>query len=90
MNCLQGRMKTYDNCIWVFKENIDTLDLKQHEPSSKAIKINQYDLNENYIRSFDSIAKAGEFLNIKSTSHISSCCRNKRKTAYGYKWKYAA
>lgn len=90
LNCLQGRMKTYDNCIWVFKENIDTLDLKQHEPSSKAIKINQYDLNENYIRSFDSIAKAGEFLNIKNTSHISSCCRNKRKTAYGYKWKYAA
>ena len=27
-------------------------------------------------------------LNI-SNSHISACCKGKRKTAGGYKWKYA-
>lgn len=29
-------------------------------------------------------------LNIKPTRHINQVCKGKRKTAYGYKWQYAA
>lgn len=39
------------------------------------------------INRFDSIMKAAEALNIDH-GHISSVCKNKRKTAGGYKWKY--
>lgn len=57
--------------------------------------INQYDLQDNYIQSFPSAKAAAKSLNkITATSngasgHISDVCRGKRKTAYGYKWKFA-
>ena len=57
--------------------------------------INQYDLEGNFIKSFPSVKNAAESLNkITSTSkgassHISDVCRGKRKTAYGYIWKFA-
>lgn len=37
---------------------------------------------------FSSAQKAGEFLGKINGSHISSVCKGKRQTAYGYKWKY--
>lgn len=57
--------------------------------------VNQYDLNGNFIQSFPSAKSAAESLNkITSTSrgassHITDVCKGKRKTAYGYKWKFA-
>lgn len=56
--------------------------------------INQYDIMGNYIQSFPSAKAAAISLSkITSTScgassHISDVCRGKRKTAYGYIWKY--
>lgn len=53
------------------------------------IAVEQYNLDGTYIRDFKSISDALIFLN-KSLkhSHISSCCKGKRKSAYGYIWKY--
>lgn len=57
--------------------------------------INQYDLDNNFIQSFPSVKAAAESLgkitltSNGATSHISDVCRGKRKTAYGYKWKFA-
>lgn len=57
--------------------------------------VNQYDLEGNYIQSFPSALAAAKALNtITSTSngassHITDVCRGKRKTAYGYKWKFS-
>lgn len=39
------------------------------------------------IRRWDSAKKAGIFLG-KSPNHITSCCKNVIKSAYGYVWKY--
>lgn len=50
-------------------------------------KVNQYDLNNNYINSYSSIKIAGEINNIKS-QNIWRCCQNIRPTAGGYIWKY--
>lgn len=53
-------------------------------------KVNQYDLNNNYIQTFNSIAEANLSLGKeKNASNIGSVCNGKRKTAYGYKWQYA-
>ena len=42
-----------------------------------------------FLRSFASEADAMRFLGKRSsTGHISCVCNGKRKTAYGYVWKY--
>ena len=59
--------------------------------------INQYDLNDNFIRSFASAREAaaeslGKITKTSNgaSSNITAVCRGKRKTAYGYKWKFAS
>lgn len=47
----------------------------------------QLDLDNNIINRFSSASEAERQLNGKG-SHVSCCCLGKRKTAYGYKWKY--
>ena len=52
-------------------------------------QIIQYDLDGNYIKTWNSVK---EFLisinkNIKS-GNINNCCSGRAKTAYGYKWKF--
>lgn len=37
---------------------------------------------------FPSIEAAYRFLNKQSSGHIAQVCCGKRKSAYGYKWKY--
>ena len=58
--------------------------------------VNQYDLQGNYIQTFPSVKNAaislGKLKNYADRgciSHISDVCKGKRKTAYGYIWKYA-
>lgn len=57
--------------------------------------INQYDLNDNYIQTFATAKDAARFVrpNTSSlggvTSHITDVCKEKRQTAYGFKWRYA-
>ena len=47
--------------------------------------VKQYDLNGNYIRTFNKIR---DFENGKYSSEIVKCCRGKRKSSGGYKWEY--
>lgn len=50
-------------------------------------KIDQYDINNNFIKTWASISLIEKELNLKGT-HISRVCRNKRKTTGGYVFKY--
>lgn len=61
--------------------------------------VNQYDKNNNLIASFSSLTDASKMImeegKWKSSvasinSGISNCCNNKKKTAYGYIWKFAS
>lgn len=47
----------------------------------------QYNTNLNLIKVWDSVMDIERALHIKS-GHISDCCRNKRKQAQGFIWKY--
>lgn len=49
-------------------------------------KVNQYDLQGNFIKTWDSSLIAENKLNIGH--HIGECCKGKRKTTGGYIWKY--
>ena len=68
------------------KENI----LYAYRISSRQTRrIEQYDLKNNFIRSWSSIKDASNKLKI-SDGHICSCCKGKRKSAGGFIWKYIA
>lgn len=51
-------------------------------------RVIQLDKKGNPIKVYESISVACKTLGISTTSHISECCRGKRKTANGYCWKY--
>ena len=63
--------------------------------SGKVKKIDQFDLAGNYIQHFWGSIEAAEWLvnhglakSLNSKRHITECCNNKIKNAYGYIWKY--
>ena len=58
--------------------------IKENHPNRK--KVYQYDLDGNYIQTFDSIADAQRAVGIKSGVRL--CCQGKIKQAGGYKWKF--
>ena len=56
------------------------------KPSSSII---QYTLNNILVREWNSIKEAEFYYNsFAKSNNIGACCREKQKTAYGYKWKY--
>ena len=52
-----------------------------------SIPVLQIDKYGNVINRFGSIKEATDSLGVKQ-SHISECCKGKRKTSYGFSWKY--
>lgn len=57
--------------------------------NSHTRNILQFDKDGNFIKQWDKISDVYNFLGIKDSGCISAVCKNKRKTAYGYIWKYA-
>lgn len=49
-------------------------------------KVNQYDLNGNFIKTWSNINEA--VFNLNLGHHIGECCIGKRKTCGGYIWKF--
>lgn len=57
----------------------------ENHPNSK--KVIQYDLNNNKIREFACLSVVQREFNF-NLGNLSECCNGKRKTAYGYIWRY--
>lgn len=57
---------------------------------SRCKAINQYDLDNNYVRTWKSAKEIVLTLGFKKAGNITSCCKKRPhcKTAYGYKWRY--
>ena len=55
------------------------------ESNSRAV--NQYSLDDNYIKTFNSTLEAGLSLGGVNGSNILQVCKGNRKKAFGYKWK---
>ena len=85
-----------DTVSRILKDNqIETLTSQEIGQKLAGKPVNQYDLSGNYIKTFPSSSDAAIALGKLTTtsrgasSHISDVCKGKRKTAYGYIWKYA-
>jgi len=88
--CCNSRLKTANNYRWMFKEdyykNMNNIKpLKKYE--SMTISVVQLDLNNNFIKNWNSIREVERELNIFN-SGITSCCKGRHKTAGGYRWMY--
>lgn len=53
---------------------------------NKGLKLNQYSLEGEFVKSWNTMTEAARELNI-SVSGISLCCSGRYKQAYGYIWK---
>lgn len=56
--------------------------------SNYTVKVNQYTLDNKFIRTFKSVIEAAESVN-RNHSNITNVCRKRKKTSAGYKWYYA-
>lgn len=58
----------------------------------RSTTIIQLDLDENFIREWESFCFAGKSIRPENhkaaVKNIHACCNNKRRSAYGFKWKY--
>lgn len=80
----------------ILKENgINVLSSKQVNIIQQGHLINQYDLNNNFLKCFPSARAAARAVSKETTNlggaagHIMAVCKGKRKTAYGYIWRFA-
>lgn len=82
-----------NNCV----DNLEWCDAKYNSnygtnaeriAKNESKPINQYDLQGNFIKSWNSGTEIKRILGY-SNGDICNCCRGKQKTAYGFKWQYA-
>lgn len=86
-----------ENMKHAYRIGIISISKKQSEDFKKRImnsikrktkKVIQYDLNNKYIKKWNSINEAGKNLGIQP-GNICSCCKGKLNKTGGYIWKYA-
>lgn len=91
-NCCTKQIKSAYNFLWKFEDDDTTVEelVYNFNLSGKGQqrKVEQYDLNGNFIKEFNSCREAARSINAPYHVGINSCCIGKQKTAYGYKWKY--
>jgi len=69
-------------------KNLEWTTHKQNITYTQGKKIGQYDINNILIKKFDSVNDAFIELNKTYGNNIRLVCEGKRKTAFGYKWKW--
>ena len=90
-NKANNNVNNLEWCSYLYNNNYGTKKERLKAAQQKRIgkKVNQYDINGNFIKQWNCIMEAERYLKIKRANvSICACCKNKCKTAYGYIWKY--
>ena len=83
---LRGDCSQSYGYLWSYTETPPEKYKNRREKFGK--KVNQYDLDFNYIQTFDSVIEASESVNSKYYQSISSCCSGETHHSFGYMWRY--
>ena len=87
--CLNGRCKNSGGFQWKFYSENFPLNIESCENNChRKVKIIQYDLEGNYIKTWNSIKEIKNILGIKTPYRISECCKGLLDNYNGYIWKY--
>jgi hypothetical protein len=91
-SCVQGKQKQAGGYQWFYKENNHTPSNQYKRTRSDGGKIRcrpvlQLDLQNNFIKEFESAAHAAKILGFNQPD-IQACCSGKIKTAKGFVWTY--
>ncbi len=80
-----------ENLEWcTTKYNLEYNNLRIRIGEKHKVPVLQYSANGDLLNKFDCLLSAEKYLNIKGASTpICRCCKGKKKSAYGYIWKYA-
>ena len=68
--------------------NLEWMTMRDNKRYSSAISVNQFTLDGRFIRRWDCIREIQYSLGFNQ-SDIGKCCKGKKKSAYGFLWKYA-
>lgn len=69
--------------------NLEWTTAKQNTIYALGKKIAQYDLDDNLIKTYETVTEASLSIgNPQGRSQLTLVCKGERKTAYGYKWKW--
>ena len=86
-NCCNNHTHVACGYHWCYENEFDYSNLNNQHLKA----INQFDIDGNFIKSFESITDAVKLLNLKSKSAVSTIgavCNGKSKSAYGYVWRF--
>lgn len=89
-NCCCHNVYSANGYVW--RENDDAFAAPHHRCNrGVSRKVNCYDLNMNFIKTYSSMSEAGREVSGKTTgvNSILACCVGRYKSAYGYIWRYA-
>ena len=90
--CCSGRTRYSNNFQWFYEymgNKIEPIN-KYENLYHRTVKVNQYDKNKVFIKTWDTIKEASIAMGSTSSSNILRCLSGEGKTAYGYIWEYAS
>ena len=82
--------KTVKNYFWLWEEEKDKIGelVASLSEGHREQKVAQLDENGNIIAIFNSAKEAAQSFGRPKDSHIGDCCKGRRKTCFGYSWRY--
>jgi hypothetical protein len=83
--CCRGEAVTAVGFIWRYRNEFKEIDLDRLNYQKR--KVSQYDLQGNFIKSFESIKDAASYE--FDESNIQDCCVGRLKSSKGYIWRYS-
>jgi hypothetical protein len=71
-----------------YYDNLEWTTHTQNITYTQGKKIGQYTTKDELVKNFESVSEAFKELNKMYGNNIRLVCEGKRKTAFGYKWKW--